>query len=764
MPKKIEYNNILYAFDIETTTTKHNVVHYLSNFNSINFNTGELGQPHFCRTWQDVNDFLFKLNLIAVKNKSYYICYVHNLAYEFDGLIKNVDFVKSNFKNENALFLKSRIPLFVRCDRIEFRCSYKFFNNSLKNVGLYIGLDKLDIDYKAKYYTFSKLPTKEYDYNRRDVEIVLKGIFYEKSKWDWINTVNDLPLTSTGLTRKNNKKINSRKANREIFYYCNYQKKFDENFIDFLEKVFSGGYTHANAFNVGKVLQNVYSYDLISSYPAVMLLKEFPCRFREYTGTYKTEHLRVIFRSNLEYVKEYGTYKKRFKNYFLAKITIHGITAKNINNNYILPISASKCEDLQNIKIDNGRILKAETVTLYCTETDLYNIYLFYDFNLKNIKCERLLTTTYTRQLPEFIINSVKQYLYEKSTLKQINKKLENNEDIKPDDFFNKELNGFIYDDDKINNLLADSAELESDIHSLYAKSKEKLNSNYGINVQKLLPLLYRYNINDDSYTEEKETKLPVNLTRDFITGLYVTSFARDSLFTLGYKLASAGVSLVYSDTDSWKITGNKKIIDKVVNDFNKEVRNNGSERLYHIGEFDFEGSYDYFSTLGCKKYLTINDNIVTSTIAGIGKKETSQNLTTFLQELNYDYQLFYDLAFTPLTIFDFSITGKLISKYHHNTYNMVVTDVNGDFGTVTGVNMVELCESDFILMNTSNKMNKYFIYYCEQLQNRIIASDPILIFKRGDKIKYKYLTNEEFKNLRLYEVAEKDGENIVEH
>lgn len=272
MSKK-NYNDIIYGFDIETTTTNHNVSLYLASFNSINFSNGKINNSFFCRTWEDVNNFLIQLNN-SVESDT--ICLVHNLAYEFDGLVKNVDFVKNNFKNENALFLKSRIPLFFKCDKIEFRCSYKFFNDNLKNVGKYIGLEKLEIDYQSKFYSFSKLPQIEYDYNARDVEIMLKAYIKECRHWSWIKSVNDIPYTNTGLTRTNNKKINSQNDIRHMFYYCNYQKKFNRLFVDFLENLFSGGYTHANAYYMGKILKNVHSFDLTSSYPATMLLRKFP--------------------------------------------------------------------------------------------------------------------------------------------------------------------------------------------------------------------------------------------------------------------------------------------------------------------------------------------------------------------------------------------------------------------------------------------------------------------------------------------------------
>ena len=756
---KVNYSNTIYAFDIETTTYNHNVCHYLSSFNSIDFITGELGENKFCRTWLDVNKYLTALNEEFKHRKEVVLVYVHNLGYEFDGLIKNCKFVKDNFDNEKALFIKTRIPLFVRLDYVEFRCSYKFFNNSLKNVGLFIGLEKLEIDYKNQFFDFSKLPPEEYEYNKRDVEIVLKGIYSEKKNWTWIKTANDLPLTSTGLTRKNNKKINDRKSNREIFYYCNYQKSFDEEFISFLEKVFSGGYTHANAFNTGKVLKNVHSFDLISSYPAVMLLKKFPCKFKEFSGQFKLLHLLNIFDYNKKYIKTKGTYEQPFYNYFIFHIKIENVKAKNINNNYILPISLNKCENPLNFAIDNGRILNAESIEIYGTESDLYNIFLFYDFDIT--ECYRLFTTTYVRQLPNFIINSVKSYLYEKSTLKQIIKKIETGNEIVVNDFYNSYKEDFIYTDEKINNLLNDNTELESDLKSLYARSKEKLNAQYGINVQKLLPLNFLYNIDDDTFTAQPETELPFNLTRDFITGLYVTAFARFNLFQLGYEFARNNIDIIYSDTDSWKVLGDLDKINSIVNKYNSLVN---SEELYNIGKFDYEETYNYFSTLGCKKYISIKNKIVTTTIAGVGKIMTSDNLNILFKELDYDYNLFYEIAFTPLTIYDYSITGKLICKYNNNYYEMQVEDFNGDSGIITGNNMVELCESDFILMNNYNKLNKNYIYYCEELQNRIIVKEPDLIYKKGDKVLYKYLTTEEFKKLRLYEVKEKFFENHIEH
>ena len=208
---KIKYSNLIFSFDIETTTIKDSNPHitdvYLSNFTSMDFLTGKISKPLFLRSWSEINDFLYFLNKAKGDEKT--LIFVHNLGYEFDGLIKNCEFVKKNFSNENSLFIKSRIPLFIRLDNIEFRCSYRLLNNSIKTIGLNLGYEKLEIDYNKRYFSFSDLPQEEYEYNARDTEIVLRAIFNEKNQWDWLNDINDLPLTFTGFSRKNNQEINS---------------------------------------------------------------------------------------------------------------------------------------------------------------------------------------------------------------------------------------------------------------------------------------------------------------------------------------------------------------------------------------------------------------------------------------------------------------------------------------------------------------------------------------------------------------------------
>ena len=763
---KIKYNNLIYSFDIETTTITDSNPHitdvYLSNFTSMDFTTGEINKPLFLRSWNEINDFLYFLNNKA-KDDEKTLIFVHNLGYEFDGLIKNCEFVKKNFNNKNSLFVKSRIPLFIRLDNIEFRCSYRLLNNSIKTIGLNLGYEKLEIDYNKRYFSFSDLPAEEYEYNARDTEIVLRAIYNEKNQWDWLNDINDLPLTFTGFSRKNNQEINSIEDRKLFLKNTMYQKKFKKENIEFLERVYQGGYTHANAFFINKPLKNIHSFDLSSSYPASMLLRKYPKFFKK--ARLKDEYLTEYFKRIIKLNKEINSYSRPFKIAFLSKLKIENVKAKKFEKNLILPISYSKVDEPENVKIDNGRIFEAGSIIIYVNEIDFFLIQQFYDFEIKEVY--NLYLTRDYEFLPHYIRNSVEKYLDEKSTLKKIKKKVDNQEELSISDFFNENVGNFIFSKDKIINILKIKGdEFKRNIGTLYQKSKEKLNSQYGINCQKLIPVDVSYNpIIDEFQLTQKDYIEEKVLYRDFVYGIYITSYSRLSLFQVAIELLKKkNINLIYSDTDSWKIQGNLDVINDVIDRYNKYVIDNSeSNRYYKIGTFDYEGTYNYFSTLGCKKYINADKKKVYVTIAGINKHTTSENLSILYKDLNYDFSLFCKIAFSINTIYDYSITGKLLTKYYDNNYfKIVVKDENGKSGLINGYSMLELVESDYVLMNSHKISNKIYINHCEKLQNRKFDFENVLIYKNCDEIQFKYLTIEEVKKLKLYEEINHEFEGIV--
>lgn len=770
----MNYSNIIYAFDIETTTNENHITsHYLSNFVSVDFGLlrnepaeilDNISAPFFCRTADDVNDFLIKLNNKAEKQNTKFLIFVHNFSYEFDFLIKNVKFFYENFKNENALFIKSRIPLFVKIENLEFRCSYKLLNKSLKRLGDELNYPKKEIDYKTEYYSFSDLPQIEYDYNERDTRLTLFAILQECKKWEWIKSTKDIPLTSTGFTRKNNLKINSRENTRTFASICKYQKELTIEQINFLEKCFSGGYNHCNPLFYAKPLQNCASFDIISSYIDTILHRYYPHNFKKCQSNELAFFNRICKNNNGSFFDKIKNYQNPFEISFLATLTLENVKVKKLrNDNVILPISASKCDELKSFTLDNGRIYSAESLTICCNEVDFFIFQQFYDFTVKNVY--NLYYTTSHSTIGDYVITATKKYLQEKSTLKFVIHKLKKAGEITVDDFICTKTNKLIYDKQFIVNLLQNSNMPEL-LDGLYRESKSKLNAQYGINVQKLLNPLIEYDREVDDFIVTQATKIESKrLLRDFISGIYITAYSRLNLFCFGlFLINNTNSVLVYSDTDSWKVWGDLENAIKYCNEYNKIIEQyvHNSEN-YNIGYFDFEDEkiINNFCSLGCKKYIVDEDKEIISTIAGINKKQTSTALTELYKSLDYDFNLLCDIAFSPSTVFDYSVTKKLSSKYNNNEYNETVTDCNGKSGIIKGKNMVELCETDFTLMNNDSKSVNAYIRHCELLQNKNFNIIPTLIYRdKNGKISYKYLEN--LDNLRLYKTQDHNFDDFM--
>ena len=767
--KRKKINNIIYAFDIETSTVNDITAHYLSSFVSVDFNLFRAGKDKilngmskavFCRSAEDVDLYLIHLNNQAIEMDQITVIYCHNLAYEFDFLIKNSDFVKSNFSNLNSLFIKPRIPLSIQLDHLILRCSYRLLNMSLDQLGKNNGYNKLSIDYHSKYFDYSQLPDVEYEYNERDVRLTLLSILSECSKWSFIKDVNDIPMTSTSFTRKNNQKINSNADRKDYAGMCAYQKAYTKEYVNFLEQTFSGGYTHANAYYVNKPLKNVISMDIVSSYIDTIMHRDYPHFFHHYDGKYPLDFLcHMIKLNNADYMDVIKSYREPFKWSYMATITLKSVRAKVINNNLILPISASKCTKLSGIKLDNGRIYSAHLIKLNVTEVDYFIISQFYDFYL--VDCEKLYYTKFHKPLADYVLNSTSEYLHEKSTLKKILA----TKHISKESFFNEKKDGYIYSEDQIESILAlDQDSRDYLLRDNYRLAKNKLNAQYGINVQKLLNPEIIYSTDEDMYITTIEDHVSARvLYRDFCKGLYITAYSRLNLFCYGlYLINHCNTKLIYSDTDSWKCYGDIHKAIKVNEDYNILIESiNHNSELYDIGKFDFEETYQYFSTLGCKKYITSDGSKIYVTIAGVNKKKTSQAFTQLYERLNYDFDVLCKVAFSPCTILSYSITGKLVSLYHNDPYSMDVIDENGDSGHISGTNMVELSPSDYILTDYDKHTVSEYINYFSELQNTPVNITPSIVYQDESGVNYKYITDwrETIKVLRGQDV---NMENIV--
>lgn len=785
--KSIPYSNIIYSFDTEFAHTKDETGNtitfcYIASAKSIDFNMKDKtiaemvqaqSKPHFMRDCFDIDLWLRELNRNSKKRNEITIIYCHNFQAEFEVLIHNVKWFRNAYATGQIKYemnIKSRQPTKVRIGFIEFRCSYKLLNKSIKTLAEELGLQKGDdsgniINYNEVWTPYSDLPIEQYQYNENDNTIALCSILRECCKWQWCKSVKDIPLTITGFTRVNNKVIAGFELQKDYEAQCKYQHKLSNEFITYLERIFAGGYTHANPLASFKIFNDVYSFDAVSMYPSQMKFRQFPVSssFMECTRYKDVTFKRLINDNKTTYEEVIKNFVKPFKWAFLVSVQLKNVKCKKlIGDNMILPISVSKVDSLvSDCIIDNGRVLESKSLVWYGTEVDWFNICEFYDFEIDEVKT--LYYTSKFAPLHEFVLKALTYYANEKSVLKHCTRVPE----LQKSDFWCDKSNSFIYDDETISNIINanDIAEL---VNILLMCSKGKLNAQYGIMVQSLLQDTVKYDIDLDMFVTEKNNGKKGTLRRDYITGIYVTAYSRLSLFTFGkYVIYHSPSLLIYSDTDSWKIkTDDVTRLLTSLDNYNKIILNAVGEDFYKFGCFDNETEqhpYSKFITIGCKRYLTlewnnkIKDYEINLTASGISKG-VSKVLDKYYVQVGKDFETVVDDCFTPNTLYTYSACKKNLSKFHSNEeYDIIVTDENGDTFRLIGRNMYEIFESDYLLCDMEVNATKEYIKNCERLQGRKVYNRDYysVISYRDDTVYVEYTKDLSKYNLVDYASAD---------
>ena len=571
------YYNIPCTFDIEATTIEPPQ----SEGDYVFTPYGFMYQWQFCiddivvfgRTWEEFQELINKLvkSLHLDKNKKLVI-YVHNLAYEFQ-------FIKEFIEIDSVFAKDKRKPMKVNTvNGIEFRCSYFLSNMSLIK---FCENTENVIHYKlTDEYDYSKLRTPEtplteiekaYCYNdvRGLSECIAQKIYEE-------GDITKIPLTNTGYVRREYRiSMNDNSKNRDNFL----KTKLNAKQYTMLKKAFRGGNTHAYYKKANKILNNVYSYDIQSSYPSSMMLDDFPIG-------------KFMFVNIDEDIDKFEYYLKNF-------CCVIDVTFCNIEldiTQAIPYIDIAHCEERQKILNDNGRVLKAEKIRITCTNIDF-----------------------------EIIENT---YNYEKF---KINKMMYSEKGKLPFEF-RKKLLHFYENKTKLKGV--EGKEYE------YMKSKNMVNSSYGMTVTDICHSEIFYddelmtweeispNINDalNDFYKSRNNFLP------YQWGVFVTANARKRLQIM---LNKVGKDVVYLDTDSIKFQNKKhlKEFEKLNKQLIEQAENNDikayaikDNKKYYLGIWDYEGMYKKFKTLGAKKYCFVKEkNGVEKfevTVSGMSKKK----------------------------------------------------------------------------------------------------------------------------------------------
>lgn len=598
---KREILNLFTAFDIETSTIWLNEDRSLFDVHSFMYSWAfQVENITICgRYWDDFFNFLDYIYENIKKFQLKYnlelepkiIIWVHNLSYEWAFLSGLYD-----FQPEDCFFRDIRKPLYCRIKGVfEFRCSYIQTNLSLamlcKQMGVPEKLSGQKFNYEKIRYPWTELTDFEKAYIITDVESLILAM--KKRVTMNGDTLASVPLTSTGYVRRDCKE------SLKDRYFDIRDMKPDERQYRLLRKAFRGGNTHGNRAFVGKIVENVNSYDIVSCYPTQQLTQKFPMKpFRWLDGACTLERVFNFIGLGYAVVGLYQFKGLRLKN---KKTPMPYISLSRTETQMyiikeekkVLKNGSVKIKEkrIPCVKLDNGRILESKFSEMALTEIDLEIILNQYTFD-------------------EF-------YVVEAMVAKK--------------DFLPEEYRKVIQDYYN-NKTILKGAETDEEKY-LLMKSKNSLNSVYGMSATDPIHQEVKYyngvykRSGYDTMTSEEREKTLMKAPFPYQWGVYTTALARRQLQKA---IDLCGSKLVYCDTDSVKVIGNIDI-NKLNDPLLKKAERAGAYaddrkgRRHYIGVFEDDGHYDRFITQGSKRYAYETDGHLGVTVSGVTKKRNEE-------------------------------------------------------------------------------------------------------------------------------------------
>ena len=665
---ELKYRNLSCAFDIETSKiNEHFSTMYVWAF-GIN-NVTVIG-----RTWEEFKKLLKLLQEyynLGENNKLR--VWVHNLSFEWQFMKRQLKWNYSDKYKKYSIFAKNerKVVYAITEDFIEFRDSLILTQRPLRTFKEAYKLDigKLsgeEFDYSILRSYKTVLTNDKLAYQINDVQVL--------TEWDrkyirreFINKGIKIPLTSTGIVRDEMKR-NFKSIDRTTREWLKNRivKSFPSKSLykDMITWVYRGGFVHANIDYVGTVLnpRDMHSFDKKSSYPSSALQNKFPWRFVRKDISWFHDNVYPNF-----------NYKTLVNDYaFMAFITFDNIESRTSHHIE----SKNKLVSYTNAEFDNGRLIRASSITVCLTELDYLNYNDFYSWT--GLECHNIYIAD-KEPLPDFVKDMFLKYFYLKETLEK---------DTLDYNLSKYKLNGLY--GQMVSGLLMDSWQLD-------------------VNSGKLV-----ISENKDSY--EKIIKKQILLPQ---WGVWVSAYSRRSELIFHAKVNN---DAVYGDTDSCKIINTTSHLEWI-HQYNESLRR--INRNMYVGDYDRSifselGTFQdedriyKFSTLGAKRYLhtevrkdkkTKKYKLETSsTVAGCPKGVIEEYATS---QGKTPYEVFKN----GMSIDD---SKKLCSFYDDNENWETFTDCDGNTVTHTELSSVTLNDIPFTmtLEPDFDKLVKYVLNY----------------------------------------------------
>lgn len=366
-------------------------------------------------------EMLRSIDVACVYQRTNVYLAIANLKYEWSFLCKDLqDLIEDTTAQTDILFAMVE-PLAVVIGRITICDIVRMSNMSLAKIGKeFCVTQKLkgDLDYDKIRNSQTPITPAERMYCINDVVV---GAEYMAFMHDTYTKQGErMPFTATGFIRhsieqnayqidpetgqlKNQDILNEILAGHPTLY-ADY-----ERMINYL---YRGGYTHGNCYYCGEVLADIEHIDYTSDYPACLLQHKYPYRFckegdqLQYgnctitVSKYKSERALDLLQRYEHDLAFYCT--ATFDN--IRSITPHSLESKH---------KLIKAGD--DIDIDNGRVIRADTITVMITEQD----YLCYKqmYQWDNMIVDDL-HIGIKKQLPDYVVSAIVEAYVDKKRLK----------------------------------------------------------------------------------------------------------------------------------------------------------------------------------------------------------------------------------------------------------------------------------------------------------------------------------------------------------
>ena len=663
---KIEYYNIPCTFDIETSSFYDKDGNKAGCMYIWMFSIDD--HVTIGRTWDSFLLLLDKLHdkLSLHNDFRRLVCYVQNLGFEFQWFCKRIQWAK-------VFAIKYREPLTALTENgIEFRCSYKLSGYNLQKMGEQLtkyNVRKMtgDLDYKKVRlpadpetgFKGTPLTKKELGYCINDVRVLSA---YIREKIENEGGITKIPLTKTGYVRLYCKEhiFGGRAHRRDYMIYRKFMEHLTLDPMEFkmLLHAFQGGFTHASTFYSNTVQKNVTSFDYCSKYPSAMIAELYPMG--------KGEFYVPADKRDLE---------KQLKKYCCVfDVRFMGLKPLILYDNYI---SVSKCTNILNPVVNNGRLVSADQIITTITNVDFDVIRKCYTWDKmevgKFIRYEK-------GYLPTDFVNCILDFYENKTKLKDV-----------------------------------PGMEIE------YQQHKELLNSCFGCTVTNPCKPIITFKNGEVGWTEEEqdlEKQLEVyNTKKDrflfYPWGVFITAYCRRDIWFYG--IMKAGRDYIYSDTDSVKFRGehpgfekeyNAMILKKITRacryhgiDISRVAPKTKDGVVKPLGVFEFDGHYSTFSTLGAKRYAMRYSRDPRNkkkdrgrfkiTVAGLNKEKGA----AYLRKFKNPFDLFKDDMTVPK-----EYSGRQTATYIDYPISGTTKDYKGNISTYNELSCLHLEETEYTM------------------------------------------------------------------